>query len=67
MMFNEGEFREPEDENECDLFCFRDNTTASADSPQCLHPSSFCEFRESCPIREAERAIRRDARRQEEE
>jgi hypothetical protein len=50
---------EPVEENDCQLPCFRDNVTVPADSPRCLHPSSFCEFREHCPVRAAERQSER--------
>jgi hypothetical protein len=50
------------DDNDRELPCFRDNATVPADSPRCLHPSSFCEFRESCPIRAAEQHSQRGAK-----
>ncbi len=58
-MATETDPPDPAREDEGDLCCFRDNTTVSADAPQCLHPSSFCEFRETCPVRDAEREQRR--------
>ena len=46
---------EPTDEPKDDLYCARDNTLVRSDAPMCPHPSSYCEFRTSCPIRDAER------------
>jgi hypothetical protein len=52
----------PTDESATDtLVCFHDNVPVRADAPRCLHPSSFCEFRTSCPVIQAEREERRSA------
>jgi hypothetical protein len=37
------------------LFCFRDNAPVRTDAPRCRHPSSFCAFRDSCLVVEAEK------------
>ena len=49
----------PTDADDRRLLCVRDNTTVPADAPECLHPSSFCEFREFCQVVEAARQKRR--------
>jgi hypothetical protein len=41
------------DERSAALFCQRDRTAVRADAPQCLHPSSVCDFREFCEVAEA--------------
>lgn len=41
------------------LACMHDNVSVSADDPICLHPSSFCRFREFCEVIEAARKKRR--------
>ena len=43
------------------LYCARDNARVRAEAPQCLHPSSFCQFRDFCPVLEAEREKRHSA------
>ena len=50
---------EPAEDSQDDLYCARDNTLVRGDSLHCPHPSSYCEFRESCPVRDAERLERR--------
>ena len=49
----------PSDENANPLICLRDNTPVRGESPECLHPSSQCAFREFCPVREAARKASR--------
>ena len=50
---------QPAPEDEQPLVCLRDNTPVPGDAPQCRYPSSWCEFRELCLVREAERRKRR--------
>lgn len=46
-------------EGDSGLFCHRDRTAVGADAPQCLHPSSRCDFREVCEVAAAVREKRR--------
>lgn len=32
------------------LYCFRDNIPVRWEHASCLHPSSYCAYREFCPI-----------------
>ena len=41
------------------LICMRDNVLVSTADPQCPHPSSSCDFRELCAVRDAIRRKRR--------
>jgi len=50
---------QPSDESDRALFCFRDGTPVSAETPRCLHPSSKCDYRHLCEVVEAEREKRR--------
>jgi hypothetical protein len=52
---------EPAGEGRDDLYCARDNTHVSPNTPRCPYPSSHCEFRATCPVRDAERQERRSA------
>jgi hypothetical protein len=45
------------------LTCISDNVSVPADDPKCLHPSSFCQFRELCEVVEAARKKKRSERR----
>lgn len=45
-----------------DLFCAHDSVPVSANDPRCLHPTSWCEFRQLCLIAEAERTRKRRQR-----
>jgi hypothetical protein len=51
----------PMDEKAEVLLCIQDNTPVREDGPGCLHPSSYCAFRESCQILERQRRNRREA------
>lgn len=45
--------------NEIDFpFCAREGVVVGTDPPQCVHPSSFCPFRSTCPVVEAEKLQR---------
>ncbi len=50
---------EPAEDGQDDLYCARENAVVRGDSLHCPHPSSYCEFRESCSVRDAERHERR--------
>jgi len=51
---------QPADEKADELFCMQEGTPVRSDAPQCLHPSSYCPFRDSCPITELLRESRRN-------
>lgn len=42
------------------LICMRDNVSVSTEDPRCPHPSSSCDFRELCPVKDAMRRKRRE-------
>jgi hypothetical protein len=42
------------------LYCANDNVPVPADNPKCLHPSSYCPFRDLCEVVEAARKKRRE-------
>ena len=50
-----GSTVEPTEESAEELFCFRDGQAVRAEAPRCLHPSSFCSFRDSCLVLQAQR------------
>ena len=52
---------DPSDETIDELICIQEGTSVSRDAPRCQHPSSYCPFRDSCPITELLRKMRRDA------
>ncbi|NQT36352.1 MAG: hypothetical protein HQ581_02620 [Planctomycetes bacterium] len=54
---------QPDEKPEDALYCIRDNTSVSGETPRCQHPSSYCESRDFCPVVEAERRRRRQAER----
>lgn len=49
------------------LVCFRGGTPVRAEAPQCPHPSSFCDYRTTCMVVEAQRERRRAGGEQDEE
>lgn len=50
----------PSEESDDDaLFCAREGVLVQADAPQCLHPSSYCEYRATCPVVDAQRQWKR--------
>ena len=44
------------------LVCMNDDVEADPSDPRCMHPSSRCRFRESCPVTERIRASKGRAR-----
>jgi len=50
---------QPTDQPTETMFCSHDNTAVDGDAPRCLHPSSWCDFRQLCPVIDAERARKR--------
>jgi SAM-dependent methyltransferase len=44
------------------LICMKENTEIDPDHPRCPYPSSQCQFRELCPVREAMRSKRKESR-----
>jgi hypothetical protein len=50
---------QPTDEQAEILLCIRENTPVSRRVPRCLHPSSFCSFREFCEVLGRQRELRR--------
>jgi hypothetical protein len=53
---------EDESERPADaLVCRRENRPVDALAPRCLHPSSYCRFRDFCEVVDALRRMRREA------
>jgi SAM-dependent methyltransferase len=44
------------------LICMKENAEINPDNPRCPYPSSQCQFRELCPVRDAMRSKRNESR-----